>query len=159
MPMSSPEGFTVRRASVADLDTLVDHRRSMFRDMGHSNEAALESMSTKFRPWMLVHMNAGDYHAWVIDAPGGAIAAGAGLWLMDWPPHLVGKSQRRGNILNVYTAKDYRRRGLARELMDAILSWCRENGYDTIILHASQEGRALYEAMGFQPTNEMRLRC
>jgi GNAT superfamily N-acetyltransferase len=155
--MALPEGFKLRCASAADLETLVDHRSSMFRDMGHRDEAALDAMSAKFRPWLLEHMNAGDYHAWLVDAPDGTIAAGAGLWLMDWPPHLVGRSQRRGNILNVYTAKGYRRRGLARELMDAILNWCRENGFDTIILHASPEGRALYESMGFKPTNEMRL--
>jgi hypothetical protein len=42
--------------------------------------------------------------------------------------------------------------------MRVILDWCRENGVDTIILHASAEGRSLYESLGFQATNEMRLR-
>jgi len=155
--MPLPEGFTLRRASTADLDTLVEHRASMFRDMGHNDEAVLRAMSAKFRAWLRDHMNAGDYHAWLVTAPDGSVAAGAGLWLMDWPPHIVGKSQRRGNILNVYTNAAFRRRGLARELMDAILAWCRENAFDTIILHASPEGRPLYEKLGFKATNEMRL--
>jgi GNAT superfamily N-acetyltransferase len=99
----------------------------------------------------------GDYLAWLVSAPDGSIAAGAGLWLMDWPPHMVGQSSRRANILNVYTADNFRRLGLARELMNAVLLWCRENSVDTIILHASPAGRSLYEAMGFVPTNEMRL--
>jgi GNAT superfamily N-acetyltransferase len=103
-------------------------------------------------------MNSGDYLAWLVCAPDGSVAAGAGLWLMDWPPHMIGQSPRRGNILNVYTADNFRRRGLARGLMDAALSWCRENHIDTVILHASPSGRSLYESMGFVPTNEMRLR-
>jgi len=156
--MPLPDGFTLRTASTTDLDTLVEHRRAMFQDMGYTDHAALSSMSAKFRPWLLAHMNSDDYLAWLIEAPTGSIAAGAGLWLMDWPPHLIGKAAHRGNILNVYTHPDFRRRGLARELMQTALDWCKENRVDTIILHASPEGRSLYQSMGFTPTNEMRLR-
>jgi len=156
--MPLPEGFTLRRASTADLETLAAHRRNMFRDMGYTDEAAMDTMSEKFRAWLLEHLNEGDYLAWLVTAPDGSIAAGTGLWLMDWPPHMVGQGERRGNILNVYTDQDFRRRGLARELMKAVLAWCSENRIDTIILHASADGRHLYESMGFTPTNEMRLR-
>lgn len=155
--MPLPEGFTLRRAATADLDTLVAHRREMFRGMGYNDDAAMDSMSACFRVWLLEHINAGDYHAWLISAPDGVIAAGTGLWLMDWPPHMIGKGARRGNILNVYTAEKFRRQGLARHLMDAALDWCRKNQIDTVILHASPAGRSLYESMGFQATNEMRL--
>lgn len=156
--MSLPEGFTIRRAATADLEILVAHRRAMFKDMGYNDDAALDLMSAKFKVWLLEHMNAGDYHAWLVSAADGSIAAGAGLWLMDWPPHMLGKAARRGNILNVYTAERFRRRGLARELMEAVLQWCRENGVDTVILHASPAGKSLYESIGFAATNEMRLR-
>ncbi len=155
--MSLPEGFTIRRASAADLETLVAHRREMFRDMGYSDDVTLDSMAAKFRGWLLQRMNSGDYFAWLAVAPDGPVAAGAGLWLMDWIPHMIGQGARRGNILNVYTHETFRRRGLARELMEAILVWCRENAIDTIILHASPQGKALYESMGFKSTNEMRL--
>jgi len=156
--MLLPEGFTIRRASAADVETLVAHRRAMFHDMGYNDDVALDSMSAKFGVWLLEHVNAGDYHAWLVCAPDGSIAAGAGLWLMDWPPHMIGQGARRGNILNVYTNENFRRRGLARQLMEAVLFWCRENRIDTIILHASPAGKNLYESIGFTPTNEMRLR-
>ena len=156
--MPLPDGFILRRASTADLDTLVEHRRAMFEDMGYTDQPAMRSMSAKFRVWLLAKMSAGEYLAWLVDAPDGSVAAGAGLWLMDWPPHMVGQGARRGNILNVYAHPDFRRRGLARELMKVALDWCGNNGVDTIILHASSSGRTLYESMGFAPTNEMRLR-
>ena len=155
--MSLPEGFTLRRASTSDEDTLVAHRREMFRDMGYHDQTALDSMSAKFRPWLLARMNSGDYLAWLVVSPDGQVAAGGGLWLMDWPPHMVGRGAPRGNILNVYTAPEFRRRGLARGLMEATLQWCRENGVDTVILHASVDGRTLYESMGFEATSEMRI--
>jgi len=155
--MRLSEGFTIRRATTQDADTLVAHRRNMFHDMGYHDAAALESMSTKFRPWLLARMASGEYLAWLAIASDGPVAAGGGLWLMDWPPHMVGAGARRGNILNVYTAPEFRRRGLARELMEVIVRWCRENSVDTVILHASLDGRALYESMGFEATNEMRI--
>jgi len=156
--MPLPEGFAIRTASTADLETLVAHRREMFRDMGYKDESALHSMSEKFQRWLLDHMNAGEYLAWLVSAPDGSVAAGAGLWLMDWLPHMIGSGAHRGNIVNVYTGPSFRRRGLARCLMEHILLWCREHGVDTVILHASPFGRSLYESMGFEPTNEMRLR-
>jgi GNAT superfamily N-acetyltransferase len=102
-------------------------------------------------------MEAGEYLAWLAIAGDGSVAAGAGLWLMDWPPHMVGPGARRGNILNVYTNPDHRRRGLARRLTEATLEWCRTHAVRAVILHASEDGRALYCALGFEPTNEMRL--
>jgi len=156
--MDLPEGFALRGASVDDLATLVAHRRAMFYDMGYRDDASLDSMSARFRPWVQAHMNAVEYLAWLAIAPDSSVAAGAGLWLMDWPPHMIGSGSRRGNILNVYTEAKFRRRGLARALMEVAVQWCRENGVDVVILHASPEGRGLYESMGFQASNEMRLK-
>jgi len=155
--MSLPQGFAIHQASTADLDTLVFHRRAMFEDMGYADKASLDSMAAKFRSWLLARMNSADYLAWLVSAPDGSVAAGAGLWLMDWPPHMIGTGTRRGNIVNVYTAESHRRLGLARELMTTVLAWCSGNHVDTVILHASPFGRGLYESLGFQATNEMRL--
>jgi len=156
--MKLPDGFTIRRASEDEIDTLVEHRCSMFRDMGYRDDAAMDSMAAKCKPWLLNKMKSGEYLAWVALDSNKTIAAGAGLWLMDWLPHMIGKSVRRGNIVNVYTEQQFRRLGLARYLMETAVGWCRGNGIDTVILHASDEGRGLYESMGFTATNEMRIR-
>lgn len=155
--MSLPEGFSIRRATPDDLEVLVAHRRAMFVDMGYRDEAVLDAMAAKFHPWLLARMNRGEYLAWLATAADNSIVAGTGLWLMDWLPHMVG-SGPRGNIVNVYTAPNFRRRGLARELMNVAVEWCRPNGVDVVILHASPEGRSLYESMGFVASNEMRMR-
>jgi ribosomal protein S18 acetylase RimI-like enzyme len=156
--MSIMEPIALRQATVADAKVLAMHRRSMFRDMGYQDEATLDSMMVKFRPWLEVKMRSGEYLAWLAVTPDNSVVAGAGLWLMDWPAHMLGQSARRGNILNVYTEPEYRRRGLARSLMEAALAWCRNNAIDLVILHASTEGRGLYESLGFKASNEMRLK-
>jgi ribosomal protein S18 acetylase RimI-like enzyme len=148
---------TIRLATLDDIPVLVAHRRAMFEDMGYKDGAQLSAMAAAFEPWLRKKMRLGEYVAFVAVDPQGAPAAGLGLWLMDWPPHVVGRSQQRANILNVYTRRDSRRQGHARRLMQAAIDWCRARGIDTIVLHASPDGRALYESPGFAATNEMRL--
>jgi len=148
--------YTLRRADYYDAHTITGHRRAMFSDMGYGEEA-LDPMSLRFLAWVKPRLTNGEYLAWLAIAPDGSVAAGMGLWLMEWPPPMVGPGARRGNIVNVYTERGHRRLGLARLLMNTALDWCRENGICTVILHASTEGRSLYESLGFLPTNELRL--
>lgn len=152
--------MVIRQATSAsgDLDAIVHHRHAMFVDMGYRDQAALSTMAANFLPWLQRKMEAGEYLAWFVVAPDASIAAGLGLWLMDWPPHMLGAGSRwRGNILNVYTEPNHRHQGMARALMKIALDWCTANQVGAVILHASPDGRALYESLGFAPTNEMRL--
>lgn len=148
--------IVIRPATVEDAALIAHHRRAMFADMGATDTARLELMEAEFAAWVREKLARHEYLGWFV-MDGETVAAGAGLWLMDWPPHVIGASAQRGNILNVYTHPDYRKRGLARQLMNTILDWCRANSVDTVILHASDEGRTLYESLGFKATNEMRI--
>jgi GNAT superfamily N-acetyltransferase len=151
------EDFSIRQGTLDDLETVVAHRRAMFREMGYEDDQALDKMCEAFRPWLERRMERNEYLAWFAVGQSGTIVAGLGLWLMDWAPHMIGPGAPRGNILNVYTRPESRRMGLARRLMDAALAWCLLNGIRAVILHASADGRRLYESLGFEPTNEMRI--
>ncbi len=149
------EPIAILPATLEHVPVIVTHRRSMFAAMGYSGEAALDAMALAFEPWLRRKMEAGEYLAWLAVAPGQAVAGGIGLWLMDWPPHMIGAGARRGNILNVFVRPENRRQGIARQLMRAALDWCAANRIDHVVLHSSADGRRLYESMGFVPTNEM----
>ncbi len=58
-------------------------------------------------------------------------------------------------LAGMYVLPAYRGRGIARELAQWALAWCRECGCKTVRLHASQMGRPLYESLGFRPAPEM----
>lgn len=92
--------------------------------------------------------------------------AGAGVLLrltLPFPRTFPGERQavaegRQAIVLNVYTHPAHRRRGLARRLMAEVLRWAPDEGrVDSLVLHASEDGRSLTEPLGFAPTNEMRL--
>ena len=73
------------------------------------------------------------------------IVAGAGVQLREVPPHpqtnANGKidivSGRQAIIQNVYTEPERRRRGLAALLIKRIIDWTRQEGIDSLVLHAN----------------------
>lgn len=44
-------------------------------------------------------------------------------------------------------------------LMELMLQWCEEHAIDQITLSASEQGRHLYQLLGFVSTEEMRLQA
>jgi GNAT superfamily N-acetyltransferase len=151
------DGYSIREATVADAGTIADHRQSMFADMGEGDAIRHDAVGSASLHWLEKKLSAGDYMGWLSIAPDQSVAAGAGIWVIEWPPTITDLSGRRGMLLNVYTHPAHRRRGLAQALVETSLRWCQANGITVVILHASNDGRPLYEAVGFKPTNEMRL--
>ena len=147
----------LREAGPDDLPVILDHRKAMFKDMGLTNEAGLDAMAAGSEAFLVQALADGRYRGWLAELPEGDVVAGGGLLIAPWLTHPQDPEPRRGEILNIYTEPAYRRRGLARRLMQVMIDWCRDQGFPWITLHASEDGRALYESLGFRPTNEMRL--
>jgi len=69
-------------------------------------------------------------------------------------PTLGHPTGRRGHIMNVYTAEGYRRQGIARTVMLALHGEVARLGMTEITLDATDEGRKLYTALGYAPSDE-----
>jgi GNAT superfamily N-acetyltransferase len=148
--------LSIREATPADAEVLVHHRLGMFRDMG-TDPAAVAALEEPSRIYFSRAVSDGSYRAWLVQTADGRVVSGGGIIILPWPSGPRDPYPRRVMILNMYTEPEYRRRGLARRLMEKMIAWCREQGYKTVSLHASDEGRPLYESLGFKPTNELRL--
>lgn len=146
-----------RLATTADSSLIANHRSAMFRAMGSAPPEVLDEMSRAFEPWVLRRLTEGRYMGW-ITCNGDCPIASIGLLLLDWPPHpLDPAGAERGYILNLFIEPEYRRRGLARKLVELCLDEGRRRNIGVISLHASAEGRPLYDSLGFQSSNEMQL--
>lgn len=152
------DNFTLREAGPDDLATILHHRRSMFRDMGEGTVEQLDRMAEAARPLLAQALAKGWYRHWLVLDGAGRVAGGGGVLLCPWPANPLDPCTERAVILNVYTESEFRRRGVARQVMHVILDWIKARGLRAANLHASHEGRRLYEELGFKPTNEMRLR-
>ena len=147
----------IRRATIADIATIMHHRRSMFFEMGHQDEAALAAMLKTSEPFFAKRLADGSYAGWLVEGPEKEVVAGGGLIIFEYHSSPADPVPRRPIIVNMYTEPAYRRKGIARELMKRMIDWCGQEGFGTVLLHASEDGRSLYESLGFEPTNEMRL--
>ncbi|PYO40960.1 MAG: N-acetyltransferase [Gemmatimonadetes bacterium] len=142
---------------------LARHRAEMFRDMGELPDDLYGTLVEAATAYFARAVPDGSYVAWVAQAPEGRdeIIGGAGLQLRVLLPRPHPRGTRllhgpQGLIMNVFTERPWRRRGVAAALMREVLGWCQASGVESIVLHASGAGRPLYEKLGFTPTNEMR---
>ena len=125
-------------------------------DMDYPDDETLNDMTAACRPYLMRAMADGTFRAWIASI-GNRVVGGGAVVISPWPSHPNDLGCRRATILNVYTDREYRRQGVARKLMQTIIDWCRKEGFAFVALHASKNGRPLYEQLGFRPTDEMRL--
>lgn len=150
--------WEIRRATIADIGTVLGHRRGMFEDMGFTDAIVLDEVVAASRSFIEKGLHDGSYRGFLAISEQNQVIAGAGLAVTDWLAHpMAPKQSRRAYILNVYTVAAYRKQGIARALMQAILDHCKQEGFISVWLHASPYGRSLYESMGFEATNEMKI--
>jgi GNAT superfamily N-acetyltransferase len=155
--------FQIRRATAQDADIISWHRARMFQDMGDVSGEAFEILRAKARTRLEQWIDNRNYIGWLatsVDEPE-MIVAGAGVQLQPILPRPLDVSTigegRQGTIINVFTEPQWRRHGIAGLLIKEIVAWSKSARLDRLILHASDQGRSIYEKFGFVPSNEMRL--
>jgi GNAT superfamily N-acetyltransferase len=153
-----PPDYLVRPATLDDTDVLVRHRVGMFTDMGIPMD--VPALEIAFRTWLTAMMPAGTYRAWLVETGERHVVGGGGITVVPWPPGPRYAGDRLAFVYNVYIDAAHRRRGLARLVMDTIHAWCRDEGVTSIALNASEDGRPLYESMGYvESPNPMMFRA
>jgi ribosomal protein S18 acetylase RimI-like enzyme len=101
-----------------------------------------------------------DLVAFVVDRPEGEpglVASGVGMVSLRLPsPN--NPEGRVGYIQWVATETDFRRQGLARLVLLALVQWFDERRVPVIELHATPDGEPLYRSLGFGEDNAVALR-
>ena len=134
-----------------DIDMLMDVRLSMLRivndlpvDYIFDDELVVSS-----RRYFLE----GDQTT-VVAVDDGRCVACASMSYIEIMPTFSHPSGKRAHLMNVYTEKDYRRRGIARQLVNMLIEDARAHDVTEIILDATESGRPLYESIGFKASEE-----
>jgi GNAT superfamily N-acetyltransferase len=159
---TASDTFQIRRVTARDADIIAWHRARMFQDMGDVSGDAFEILRANARSRLAQWIDKGDYIGWLatpVDEPE-MIVAGAGVQLQPILPRPLDVSTigegRQGTIVNVFTEPQWRRRGIAGLLTKEIITWSKNEQIDRLVLHASDDGRSIYERLGFTESNEMR---
>jgi GNAT superfamily N-acetyltransferase len=155
------DGFTMRKAEEQDIPELAGLRRRMHEEIRlirglplHPEELA--AMEEAYGPFARARFKDGTMKAWVIEAEDQIVACGA-LLILFYPPFPGDPTGRVARLYSMYTRLEYRRRGFARRIAQQAIEHCKGQGIKRIVLGASLMGKPLYESLGFQTTNEMRM--
>ena len=157
--------FHIRVAVSTDVEVIARQRAAMFDEIRSVPADVFDSLEAASRIYLAEAIPGREYVGWVASprAEPGRIVAGAGVQVrrvMPFPQWIDGRVKAaiglQAIVLNVYTEPEFRRQGLARSLMYEVLGWAKATGIESLILHAAPAGRALYEALGFSQTSEMR---
>ncbi|MCA1583836.1 MAG: GNAT family N-acetyltransferase [Acidobacteria bacterium] len=152
MNTGSSSTYSLRDATIDDIDAIVHHRLSMFLEMGIALDA--HRLQATFASWLNSTIPAGVYRGWLVETEAREIAAGGGITVLPWPPGPREFSGSLPLVYNMYTEPLHRHRGLARLVMEAAHTWCRDAGFRLVGLAASDAGRPLYEALGYKVSRQ-----
>ena len=149
----------MRRATRADLPVIVDLRLAFDRELlgGDLPPDRVGPHRSQVADYLATHVDGGTYRLFVAEE-GGRIVGMGGLVVVDRPPHPRSRRSAEGFIVNVYTLPRWRGRGIGRAIMDALVADGRQLRLRRVWLRTSEEGRTLYESMGFRdPGNYLAL--
>ena len=71
----------------------------------------------------------------------------------------VHNSRSKRYRVNIYTKKEYQRRGIATHMIQMLVEIAREKGVSEISLDATDQGRPLYETLGFKSSEDCMTLC
>ncbi len=149
--------FVVSQGGIEDLDILVSHRIQMWRDIFPELGEAIDlSVGTTGR-WLREKLLGGTVIPFIARTEDGHVAGSGCVMIKEDQPRPTSRTVNCPYLMSMYTEREFRRKGVATRITEEAIAWCRQNGYDRITLHASSEGRAIYEKLGFSATNEMKL--
>ena len=141
-----------RRAELSDIKEISELRKLQIQDEGQSPDIDIDE---DLHRYFEKYMGSGELIEWVAvedddDGSGdGRIIATAAIIFADYPPSFTNKTGRTGYVANVYTAPEYRGKGIAGQLLDKVEEEAKARGITKMILHASEAGRKAYLKSGY----------
>ncbi len=150
--------ITIRQATTADASELVRLRRMMFETMGFDDPAQLDAADAATKAYLAKEIPSRRFHGWLAVTSTGLAVGSGGVVIDQHPPGPGNLSGQVGYIMNLVTDPQYRRRCIARRMMQTMLRWLADQGVQQVTLHATEVGRPLYKELGFVDSNEMRLK-
>lgn len=152
--------ITYRKATLNDLDELVRLRIAFLKEVQaiETRQFSEEELNTSLREYLSKSIKNDEFVAWLAISEGEIIAT-SGLCFFQITPGFTLIDGKIAYILNIYTLPNWRGKGVGKQVFDHILQEAIGRGYKRISLHASNDGRPVYEKFGFRGTHdEMELR-
>lgn len=130
----------------ADIDRFIEMRISQLREEGAKEDIDLVPA---LRDYYTRHFADGTFISWLA-CDGDRIIGTSGMSIVEKPPYFRCPTGRIGLLSSMFTDKNYRRRGIARELLSRVVNEAKSRGCGCVQITASDMGVLLYTDFGFR---------
>lgn len=152
------KNYEYKKATISDIDELVRTRIIVLRTANKlSNDVDMSLVEKESYEYYKSALETGEHIAYLVYDNENLIGAG-GVSFYQVMPTYHNPTGKKAYIMNMYTASEYRRQGIAFHTLDLLVKDIRKQGISQITLEATEMGRPLYEKYGFvKMENEMEL--
>jgi GNAT superfamily N-acetyltransferase len=134
-----------RKLTADDLDTFIQMRIRQLREEGAQEDFDLVPA---LKDYYDRHMADGTFVSWLaLDEE--KIIGTSGMSFVEKPPYYGCPTGRIGLLSSMYTDPEYRRSGIAKELLTRVVDEAKAFGCGTVQITASDMGVLLYTDFGF----------
>ena len=134
-----------KRLTENELDTFIEMRISQLREEGAKEDIDLRPA---LKAYYLRHLADGTFVSWLA-FDGEKIVGTSGMSFVEKPPYFACPSGKIGLLSSMFTNPDYRRKGIAKELLSRVVKEAKDYGCKTVQITASDMGVKLYTDFGF----------
>ena len=129
-----------------ELDTFIDIRIKQLREEGATEDIDLKPA---LRDYYERHMADGTFVSWIaLDKD--KIIGTSGMSFVEKPPYFGCPNGKIGLLSSMYTSNEYRRQGIAKELLTRVVKEAEDYGCGAVQITASDMGVMLYTDFGFR---------
>ena len=138
--------ITYQKLTEKELDTFISMRIRQLREEGATEDIDLVPALLDYYDR---HMADGTFVSWLA-MDGDKIVGTSGMSFVEKPPYFSCPSGRLGLLSSMFTDPDYRRMGIAKELLSRVVEEARNYGCGCVQITASDMGVLLYTDFGFK---------
>ena len=134
-----------KKLTPKELDTFIEMRINQLLEEGATEDIDLRPA---LRDYYERHMGDGTFVSWLA-VDGDRIVGTSGMSFVEKPPYFGCPSGKIGLLSGMFTDREYRRKGIAKELLTRVVDEARRFGCGTVQITASDMGVLLYTDFGF----------
>ncbi len=145
MEVSYEVNIIYKKLTEKELETFIKIRISQLREEGATEDIDL---TAALKDYYKRHMSDGTFVSWLAMEKD-MIVGTSGMSFVEKPPYFGCPSGRIGLLSSMFTNPNYRRKGIAKELLSRVINEAKEYGCGAVQITASDMGVKLYTDFGF----------
>ncbi|MBD5493058.1 MAG: GNAT family N-acetyltransferase [Lachnospiraceae bacterium] len=135
-----------KKLTINELEQFIDIRIRQLREEGAKEDIDIKPA---LRDYYNRHLTDGTFVSWLA-LDGDKIIGTSGMSFVEKPPYFGCPNGRIGLLSSMFTEKEYRRQGIAKELLSKVIKEAKEYGCGNVQITASDMGVLLYTDFGFK---------